>query len=159
MPINARVLFSLGLAALAAFAIVSASPWPLKARLFPLVTAIPLLVLALVQLFLDLRGKAEATESPASDIALSTDVPPAIARRRTLLTFTWMAAFVALVFLVGFPLAVPIFLFSYLTLQSGESFLSSLVLTVAAWGFFYGVFERLLRLPFGAGVVQAWLGL
>ncbi len=159
MPINTRLLFSLGLAALAAFAIVSASSWPLKARLFPLVTAIPLLVLALVQLFLDLRGKAEATDSHASDIALSTDVPPAIARRRTLLTFTWMAAFVALVFLVGFPLAVPIFLFSYLTLQSAEGFLRSLALTAAAWGFFYGVFERLLRLPFGGGVVQAWFGL
>jgi len=159
MPINGRVLFSLGLAALAVFAIVSASSWPLKARLFPLVTAIPLLVLALVQLFLDLRGKAEATDSPASDLALSTDVPPAIAQRRTLLTFAWMAAFVALVFLVGFPLAVPLFAFTYLMFQSAEGFWRSLALTVAAWGFFYGLFERMLRLPFGAGVVQIWLGL
>jgi hypothetical protein len=159
MPINARVLFSLGLAALAVFAIASASSWPLKAKLFPLVTAIPLLVLALVQLFLDLRGKAEETESVASDIALSTDVPPAIARRRTLLTFAWMVAFVALVFLVGFPLAVPLFVFSYLMLQSAEGLWRSLALTAAAWGFFHGLFERLLRLPFGAGIVQTWLGL
>jgi hypothetical protein len=159
MPINARILFSLGLAALAAFAIVSASSWPLKARLFPLVTAIPLLVLALVQLFLDLRGKAEATDTVASDIALSTDVPPAIARRRTLLTFAWMVAFVTLVFLVGFPLAVPLFVFSYLVLQSAEGLWRSLALTAAAWGFFHGVFERVLRLPFGAGIVQNWLGL
>jgi hypothetical protein len=159
MPINGRVLFSLGLAALAVFAIVSASSWPLKARLFPLVTAIPLLVLALVQLFLDLRGKTGATEVPASDIALSTDVPPAIAHRRTLLTFAWMAAFVALVFLVGFPLAVPLFMFSYLMFQSADGFWRSLAMTAAAWGFFYGLFERLLRLPFGAGIVQSWLGL
>ena len=159
MPINGRVLLSLGLAALAVFAIVSASSWPLKARLFPLVTAIPLLVLALVQLFIDLRGSPETADGPARDIALSTDVPPAIGNRRTLLTFAWMAAFVALVFLVGFPLAVPLFVFSYLMFQSAESLWSSLVLTAAAWGFFHGLFERALRLPFGGGIVQTWLGL
>jgi hypothetical protein len=159
MPINGRALFSLGLAALAVFAIVSASSWPLKARLFPLATAIPLLVLALAQLFLDLRGKAEETGGPARDVSFSTDIPPAIARRRTLLTFAWMAGFVVLVFLVGFPLAVPLFVFSYLTFQSAEGLWRSLVLTAAAWGFFHGLFERALRLPFGSGFVQNWLGL
>ena len=158
MPINGRVLFSLGLAALAVFAIVSASSWPLKARLFPLVTAIPLLVLALVQLFLDLRRSPETADSASGDIALSTDAPPSIAHRRTLLTFAWMAAFLALVFLVGFPLAVPVFVFSYLMFQSAEGFWRSLALTAAAWGFFYGLFDRVLRLPFGSGFVQNWLG-
>jgi hypothetical protein len=159
MPISPRVLFSLGLAALAVFAIVSASSWPLKARLFPLVTAIPLLVLALVQLFLDLRRSPETADGASGDIALSADVPPAIARRRVLLTFAWMAGFVALVFLVGFPLAVPLFMFSYLMFQSAEGFGRSLAVTAAAWGFFYGLFERVLRLPFGSGFVQNWLGL
>jgi hypothetical protein len=159
MPISPRVLFSLGLAALAVFAIVSASSWPLKARLFPLVTAIPLLVLALVQIFLDLRRGPETPDDIARDIALSTDVSPTIARRRMLLTFAWMAAFVALVFLVGFPLAVPLFVFSYLMFQSAEGWWRSVALTAAAWGFFYGLFERVLRLPFGSGFVQNWLGL
>ena len=159
MPISPRVLFSLGLAALAVFAIVSASSWPLKARLFPLVTAIPLLVLALVQVFLDLRRGPETADGASGDIALSTGIPPAIARRRVWLTFAWMTAFVALVFLVGFPLAVPIFAFSYLMFRSAEGFWRSLALTAAAWGFFHGLFERVLRLPFGGGVVQTWLGL
>lgn len=159
MPINARSSFSLGLAALAAFAIGSAWSWPLKAQLFPLVTAIPLLVLALVQLFLDLSGKVEAAVGPPVDLALSTEVPEAIARRRTLLTFAWMSAFIALVFLIGFPLAVPLFMFCYLMLQSAAGWWRSLALTAVAWGFFYGLFERLLRLPFGGGVVQTWLGL
>jgi hypothetical protein len=70
-----------------------------------------------------------------------------------------MVAFVTLVFLVGFPLAVPLFVFSYLVLQSAEGLWRSLALTAAAWGFFHGVFERVLRLPFGAGIVQNWLGL
>ena len=159
MRISTPLLFSFFLAALAAFAIGSAWSWPLKAQLFPLVTAIPLLVLALAQLYLDLRGKAEPASGPAVDLAPSTEVPATIARRRTLQTFAWMAGFIALVFLIGFPPAVPLFVFCYLMLQSAAGWWRSLALTAAAWGFFYGLFERLLRFPFGAGVIQTWLGL
>ena len=159
MRISAPSLFSFFLAVLAAFAIGSAWSWPLKAQLFPLATAIPLLVLALVQLIFDLRGKDEPTDGPAMDLAPSTEVPEPIARRRTLLTFAWMAGFIALVFLIGFPLTVPLFMFCYLMLQSAAGWGRSLVLTAVAWGFFYGLFERLLRFPFGEGLVQTWLGL
>jgi hypothetical protein len=168
MPTKARAAFSLFVAALAAYAVVSAWSWPMKAALFPLVMGIPLLALALAQLVLDLRGKAcpelvegaEAAEGGAAmELAPSTDVAPELARRRTVATFAWMAAFVVLVFLVGFSLTVPLFMFSYLMLQSAAGWWRSLALTAAAWGFFYGLFERLLRLPFGAGMIQTWLGL
>lgn len=160
MPTKARAAFSLFLAALATYAVVSAWSWPSKAGLFPLVMGIPLLALALVQLVLDLRGKSEAAEGAAAmDLAPSADVAPELARRRTVATFAWMAAFVVLVFMVGFALAVPLFMFSYLMFQSSAGWWLSLALTAAAWGFFYGLFERLLRLPFGAGMIQTWLGL
>jgi hypothetical protein len=159
MRISAFSLFSFFLAIVAAYAVVSASAWPFKAALFPLVMGIPLLVLALVQLVFDLQGKTDPAEAPAMDLAPSADVAPEIARRRTLSIFAWMAAFVALVLLVGFPLAVPLFMFSYLMLQSAAGWWGSLALTAAAWGFFYGLFERLLHFPFGAGIIQTWLGL
>jgi hypothetical protein len=160
LPSLGPALFSLFLAAVAAYAVVSASSWSAKAALFPLVMGIPLLVLALVQLILDLRGKTGPTvERPAMDLAPSADVAPEVARRRTLAIFAWMAAFIVLVFLLGFPLAVPLFMFSYLVLQSAAGWWGSLALTAAAWGFFYGLFERLLHLPFAAGLIQTWLGL
>ena len=159
MRISAASVFSLFLAAVAAYAVVSASAWPVKAALFPMVMGIPLLVLALVQLILDLRGKTGPAEGPAMDLAPSADVAPEIARRRTIAIFAWMAAFIVLVLLVGFPLAVPLFMFSYLMLQSAAGWWRSLALTAAAWGFFYGLFERLLHFPFGAGFIQTWLGL
>ena len=159
MRINAASVFSLFLAAVAAYAVVSASSWPFKAALFPLVMGIPLLALALVQLAFDLQGKTDPAEGPAMDLAPSADVAPELARRRTLLIFAWMAGFIVLVLLVGFPLAVPLFMFSYLMLQSAAGWWRSLALTAAAWGFFYGLFERLLHFPFGSGLVQTWLGL
>jgi hypothetical protein len=63
-----------------------------------------------------------------------------------------------LVYLVGFPLAVPFFLFFYLKLQSRENWLWSITLTAIAWLFFYGLFQRLVQLQFEAGALQSWLG-
>jgi hypothetical protein len=76
-----------------------------------------------------------------------------MARRRTLLVFAWMGSFIALVLLVGFPIAVPLFVFSYLALESGEGWALSVGLAAAAWGFFHLVFERLLHFPFEAGLL------
>jgi hypothetical protein len=159
MRISGRVLFTLGLVAVAAYAVASARAWPLKAALFPLVMGIPLLVLAAVQLVLDLRRKAAAADEPVVDLARPSGVPPELARWRTLAIFAWMAGFIALVMLFGFPLAVPLFTCGYLALQGGVGWGLSLALAAAAWAFFHGLFERLLRLPFEPGLVQTWLGL
>jgi Tripartite tricarboxylate transporter TctB family len=158
MRIKANALFSLFLAAVAAYAIAAALSWPFKAALFPLVMGIPLLLLALAQLFLDLRGEAGAADGSAVELQPGADVAPEIARRRTAAIFAWMAAFVVLVLLLGFPLAVPLFVFSYLVVQSAAGWGLSIALTAAAWGFFHGLFERLLHLPFDTGLVQTWLG-
>ncbi len=160
MRISGRAVFSLVLAAVAAFAVVSALAWPLKAALFPLVMGIPLCLLALAQLVLDLRGAGRgAAGGPPMDLEPSAGVPPEIARRRTLAVFGWMAGFILLVLFVGFPAAVPLFVFAYLRFQSAAGWGLALVLTAAAWGFFYVLFERVLRFPFEAGLVQTWLGL
>ena len=161
MRIRGSAVFSLCLAAVGAYAVVAALAWPFKAALFPLVMGIPLLVLALAQLLLELRGgKAEADSGPPVDLAQAgADVPPELVRRRTLGTFAWMGAFAALVLLIGFPLAVPLFLFSYLVMQSSAGWLLSAALTAAGWGFFHVLFERLLHFPFDTGLIQTWLGL
>ena len=135
--------FSLGLAAIAGYAVVAAWSWPPKAALFPLVIGVPLFILALVQLFLQLRDPESPHELEA---------------RRTLATFAWMAAFIVLVLLAGFPTAVPLFVFSYLLLQGSAGWVRSIALGAAAWGCFHLLFERLLRFPFDEGLVRGWLG-
>ena len=140
---SGAVAFSVGLAALAGYAVYAALRWPPKAALFPLVMGIPLLVLAAAQVILELR-------------ALAAPVEPAGAGRRVLAVFAWMAGFVALVLFGGFAAAVPIFVFLYLRLDSRESWLLSGVLAAAAWGFFHLVFQRLLHFPFEAGLITDW---
>jgi Tripartite tricarboxylate transporter TctB family len=134
--------FSLGLAAIAGYAVAAAWSWPLKAALFPLVTGVPLVVLAAVQLVLQLRDPE----------------PPAMQEvRKTLAAFAWMAAFILLVLFAGFPTAVPLFVFFYLALRGSVGWVRAIALSAAAWGLFHLLFERLLSFPFDAGLVRAWL--
>jgi len=154
-----RSLFSLLLMAVAGYAVISAGHWSFKAALFPLATAIPLFVLAGTQLILELFGGQETTSGPAVELELSTDVDPAVARKRVAGILAWIAGFILLVFLVGFPLAVPVFIFSFLSLQSRVGWWLSFTLTAAAWGIFYFLFQRLLNVQFEAGAIQTWMGL
>jgi hypothetical protein len=111
-----------------------------------------------VQLVLDLRGRGEPAEGAAVDLQFGGDVPDDVARRRAAVLFAWIAAFVALVWLIGFPLAIPVFMGSYLVLQSATAWPVAAGLTAVAWAFFYGVFQWALRLPFEPGWVQTRLG-
>ena len=142
MRISAAALFSFALAALAAYAVYTALGWPPKAALFPLTMGIPLLALCLAQTLVELRDPSPPAEGDSGT-----------SRGRTLAIFAWMAAFIVLVLLCGFPIAVPLFVFSYLVLQSRAGWGLSTALTAAAWGFFHLVFERLLHFPFEAGLI------
>jgi hypothetical protein len=151
--------FSIFLIAVAGFAIYSAHGWPFKAGFFPLAIAIPLLALALLQLSLELFGPPEAADNRAAETEFSNEVPPEVARRRAIAIFTWITAFILFVYFVGFPLAVPLFVFLFLKMQSNVSWRGSCALTAITWGFFYALFERLINLRFEPGWIQIALGL
>jgi VIT1/CCC1 family predicted Fe2+/Mn2+ transporter len=68
-----------------------------------------------------------------------------------------MGTFIVLVVLAGFPLAVPLFVFAYLVMESRERWFLALVLAAAAWGAFHLLFQRLLHFPFEAGLITDWL--
>ena len=154
-----KALFCAVLIAVAALAVYSALGWKFKTALFPLTVSIPLAILATVQLVLIVFGKEESAEGAAMDIDFSIDVPPEIARRRVLNTFAWIAAFILLVYLLGFPPTVPLFIFSYLKFQSEVGWLSAIVTAAVTWGCFYSLFQWLVHIQFEAGVVQTWLGI
>jgi Tripartite tricarboxylate transporter TctB family len=150
--------FSIFLILVAGYAALSASYWSFKTGFFPLAVSIPLLVLVILNLVLEFVGGAEKASGPAVEAEFTTDVAPEVVRRRVIETFSWIAGFILLVFLLGFPVAVPLFLFSYLAIQSRVGWLLSIILTATTWGFFYFLFQRLLNLQFEAGVIQTWLG-
>jgi hypothetical protein len=144
------LILGIGIMAISAFAAISAIGWPLKTQLFPLVISIPLFCLAAAEVaclwFSGSRfSRTKDFQHPPSDVPSSVAVP------RTLRAAGWILAFFFAIGLVGFMIAVPLFVFLYLKLESRESWLFSIVFSAVLWGAFYGLFDYLLHLPFPTG--------
>ena len=133
----------------------------MQARLYPWAIGIPMLVLAFIQVILDLRGYKAKQPSDAApmDFQFTKAIEPAVAKKRAIIMFGWLLGFFLLVWLLGFEYGIPIMVFSYLKFQSNESWLLSTILTVLAFIFFYTLFVKLLTLPFPQGLIFTWLGM
>lgn len=152
---NASFALSVLIMLVAGYGVIAASAWPLKAALFPLVIGIPLFCLAAAEALWTLFGSPPPEADAARDFQLSIRKDTV---RRTLAAAGWILAFFAAIVLLGFPIAVPLFVFLYLKLQGRESWRVSIVMTALVWGVFYGLFDALLHLPFPAGWLLTWLG-
>jgi len=137
-----------------------AKDWRMQARLYPLAIGIPMIILAIVQVILDLKGvsKKQSDAAPV-DFQFTKNIDPALARRRTIDIFSWILGFFMGIWLLGFAITIPLLVFAYLKLHSGEHWGLSIILTAGAWLVFYGLFVRLLNLPFPEGLIFAWLGI
>ena len=150
---NASVALAALIMLATGYGIVTAWDWPAKAALFPLAIGIPLFCLAAVEAAWALLGR-DVRSREARDFQLSAE---GHGTRRAGVAVAWMLGFFAAIVLLGFPFAVPLFVFLYLKLQGRESWTLSIVMTAAVWGIFYGLFDRLLHLPFAAGWLLAFL--
>jgi putative tricarboxylic transport membrane protein len=136
------------------YGIIAATAWPWKAALFPLVIGVPLFALAAAEALWTLFG-ADPTNEEARDFQLSIGKGTL---RRTLAATGWILAFFAAIVLLGFPIAIPLFVFLYLKLQGREGWAISLAITLGTWAVFYGLFDFLLHLPFPSGWLFEWFG-
>lgn len=155
MHSRASLGLALGVMAVSGYAVIAAWFWPWKAALFPLVIGIPLFVLSAAEAAWVLFGKTERSE--VQDFQLTRDVPERELVRRSATAAAWIVGFFAAIVLFGFPVAVPLFVFLYLKQQADEGWIFSTVFTAAVWAFFYGLFDRLLHLPFPAGWALTWI--
>ena len=141
--------------------VYQAQDWRMQARLYPLAIGIPMIVLALIQVILDMKGYVakQSDDATPMDIQRTTTIAPDVAFRRTIIMFSWFFGFFAGIWLVGFSITIPVMVFSYMYFQGKERFTLAASLTVIAYFFFWALFIKLLNLPFPDGQVQTWLGL
>lgn len=162
MKIRPAALFSILVLIFFCVFLYEAKDWRMQARLYPLAIGIPMLICAIIQVILDLKGvkaKQSSDGAPMDFQFQQTDVSPEDVRKRTITMFSWMLGFFAAIWLVGYVIAIPLMVFGYLKFQSNEAWGLSIMLTVIAFVFFYALFVRLLNLPFPDGAVQTMLGL
>ena len=157
MHSRASLILAVGVMIVSAWAVVAAWAWPLKAALFPQAVGIPVFCLAAGEALWALLGRHGDGE--AKDFQLSAHLPEKETLRRTCVAIGWILAFFAAIVLIGFPIAVPLFVLLYLRVQGRERWTLALGFTLVLWGIFYALFDRLLHLPFPAGLLLVWLGL
>lgn len=133
----------------------------MQARLYPFVIGIPMIILAFIQVILDLKGierKPDDNVTPM-DFQATTTVEPELVFKRTVNIFSWFFGFFFGCLFVGFSTTIPIVVFSYMYFHGKEKLWLASTLTIIAFIFYYSLFVKLLNLPFPDGMVQTWLGL
>jgi hypothetical protein len=145
------------------------------ARLVPLAVIIPTLALLAFQLTLDLvprlarkYGSLEKKDlfsvEPLREKSRDRANPEraqeeAIRSSRELISFLWLLAMLALLYIFGFPIALPVYTFLYLKRRSGESWQLSAAAAAGMCGLVYGVLILMLRVRLYEGRLWSWLGL
>ena len=154
MRIRVGALFALLMTSIFAWALFQARGWPVAAGLFPWVIASPTLILAVILLVRELRAGAKGSEAgPATEAEAAT---LRLERWRTANILVWIFCFFLGIWMLRFSVAIILFTFLYLKLQSKESWWLTMLFTSVAWGFFYGLFDRVLHLPFPDGQLFLW---
>jgi hypothetical protein len=133
-----------------------ATSWPAQAKFFPLAILVPMILVGVVNLALELKTvfyeRRLSSDAPAQTRMAEQSLDGYVLRR-TIETFLWVFGFFAGIWLLGFSLAIPLFIFSYLKLYSHEGWMISLALSSMAWLLFFGLFEMVLHLPFPEGMI------
>lgn len=157
---KASLGLALGILLVSGYAVLAAWAWPWKASLFPIAIGVPVFCLAAGEALWVLFGRIDhgSERGATKDFQVAEHVPEDVALRRTGIAIAWILGFLAAIVLLGFPVAVPLFVFLYLKVQGKEGWVFSIVFTLAVWGLFYGLFDRLLHLPFPDGWMLTWLG-
>jgi hypothetical protein len=146
-------IFSLLVVVLFAWGLWEAWDWGFRAGLFPWAVGFGGLALGLAQLDLDISGFLKKGVK-----ALHTEVSSeaALEARRTASIVGWILGFFFAIWLLGFSWAILVATFLYLKVGAGEKWLITIILTLVAFGSFYGLFIHVLHVPFPDGLLFEW---
>lgn len=127
-----------------------ARDWPIRASIGVLALGGIGVALAIWQWVLDAR-RADGPQERSQ-----FDLPTAEAESKwgNLEIWTWIVGFYLLIITVGFPIAVPLFVLAYSKFY-GAGWPLGILLSAIAWGFVYGVFEKILHVPWPTPLIAS----
>lgn len=158
MGLHPRILFTVFVILLSAYAVISSRNWPLGSRIFPWTIGITMLVLGAVQLGVELyqsfRGKNQQSgKKETGDLVVDYDMSKSEVAIRAMNFFYWTLSFFALIWLLGFLIAVPVFALSYLKIEARAGWPFSLSTAISCLLLLLLVFELILHLPWPEPVI------
>jgi hypothetical protein len=149
-------LFSFFIVGSFACALWQSRRFDFRTGLFPWAVGFPVLALSIIQFIRDLIGKEDKGRHDLLS-SVEVELPPEIAHRRTAVIFGWIVTYFLAIWLLGFSIGVPLCTFVYFRTGPREKWLLSLILTAFSWAFIYGLFGRILHVPFPQGQLFQWL--
>lgn len=154
---------SLFFLAVIAVGVITATQWRWDTRLFPWVVGIPALALTLWQLVSDLRGSGAAVDSEEAaprafvDVPVDQTIPETVRHERTLKAMAWILGFVAGLWLLGFLIAIPLFVFFYLKWEARAAMPMAILLALATELFIWGVFDAIMHMAWPEAALFTFL--
>lgn len=141
--------FSIFIIVVFIFALWQSRHYNFRAGLFPWVIGFTVLGLSIFH-FIEgfFRGEIKSKGHQGEFIS---KLPPDIIKRRTFSIFCWIGGFFFSIWLLGFRFGLPISTFLILKFGYKEKWLLSLILSIFALVFIYGLFEKVLSVPFPQG--------
>jgi len=138
---------------------IESADWPLGAALFPRVAA-ALGALAIIafatQLAWRLRNSETVVEGRILDLQWSTgDTDARTLKKRALIIMASIGALWLGVWLLGFHVAIPLYLFSQLVLLGNCRWWSATLVALAALGIIVGVYDELLQVSWNQPAIPA----
>jgi hypothetical protein len=149
-------IFTFSIVIVLALALWQSKDFGYRAGLFPWTIGFPVLMVTIIQLALELAGKARRSAAESTTEA-APDLPKSVVYQRTASIIGWILGFFVAIWLLGFSLAVAVTTFLYLKIAGREKWLITIILTLAGWGFFYGLFDYGLHIPFPEAQLFVWL--
>lgn len=167
MRLTDRTFFTFGIFVLVLVFIILSLNYQPRARLVPLAIGIPTLLLTLFQLLIDLIpavGRRFSffqeydvfgieADRVTDNSGKETAQPTQTIHQRELGFAAWLLLLVALIYFVGYLLAIPLFLLLFLKLRSSESWRMTLSLTAGTWAFVYVIFILIMDAPLHEGLL------
>ena len=149
---GAPTVYTIVVIMLLALALWQSRNFGYRAGLFPWAIGIPTFILAIAQLGRDLYGKKKIK---AAEFGQSTDVEvsPKETQQRTIAVILWTVGFFLAIWFLGFSYAVPLTILLYLKFAGKETWLMTAIVTFCSWLFYWGLFEKLLNVPFPEGLL------
>jgi hypothetical protein len=149
-------IFSLFIIVVFICALWESRSFNVRAGLFPWAIGLPVLAFAIVQLVMDLMGKGDRSGDDHKGEA-GSELPTDIVNRRTAGIFGWIIGFFVAIWLFGFSIGGPLCTFIQLKIGYRERWPLTLILAGFSWVFIYGLFDRILHVPFPEGQIFLWL--
>jgi hypothetical protein len=143
------LLFTLFIGVVMAAALWFARDWPIRASIGVLVLGSIGVVLAIWQLALDAKKSAASVQRSQFEMPLAESE----SKWGNVEIWSWIVGFYILIVTIGFPIAVPLFVIAYSKFY-GASWRLAIALSAIAWSFVYGVFEKILHVPWPTPLIQ-----